>query len=447
MTCSAKDLPAKFTDALDAALTRAALTVERLAIKVDVTNRLIYRWLNGTRTPSVESLPALRKIENALSLPPDTLVSRVIRTRAKQFAHSCYPEHIFVDGEEVKLRGNKKVLLFLRPLLPDDYSERPMEERTEIATWLFKNLVRPTTAWAQWHRPLCTLPHAMKVFPPVVQKEWGELSIYKRDKLPPLGMKRNGSWSEDSASQYEDNFRRLMAYLTLSTGTEDSRFRGLGLDQSHLTLAAITCYPLIDGYFRWQARRRKDGPSVQSYSLADLHFVQMIIKLLSSEGGRLRQKPELAEHLKPLPGFIDEHFIERARTDWNGLCDEAVAEYIHLAASIEEVAEEQRDPFEPILLVLDLDHPQYHDPISALRHFSQNIINDLPDPSGAPIKAANQVRNYLIVRVLSITGLRSRNIRELTYREDNTGQLRRKGDKWVVVIPWHSRTSTARSSA
>ena len=164
----------------------------------------------------------------------------------------------------------------------------------------------------------------------------------------------------------------------------------------------------------------------------------MIINLLSPEHGWLRQKPELAGHLKLIPEFIDERFIKRAQTDWDGVCDEALAGYTYLSGCIEEVAEEQRNPFELILTVLDLDHPQYHNPISALRQFSQNIINDLPDPSGAPIKAARQVRNYLIVRILSVTGLRSRNIRELTYREDNTGHLQRKGDKWVVVIPWQS---------
>jgi integrase len=46
------------------------------------------------------------------------------------------------------------------------------------------------------------------------------------------------------------------------------------------------------------------------------------------------------------------------------------------------------------------------------------------------------MRNYQIVRLLSATALRSKNIRKLTYREDNTGHLRREGDKWVIEIPY-----------
>jgi integrase len=60
----------------------------------------------------------------------------------------------------------------------------------------------------------------------------------------------------------------------------------------------------------------------------------------------------------------------------------------------------------------------------------------LPDRAVAPVKAAKHIRNYLLVRILVATALRSRNIRELTYREDNTGHLRRKGDKWVILIPY-----------
>jgi integrase/transcriptional regulator with XRE-family HTH domain len=433
-----KDLPPQFSSALDAALDRAGMTAEDLAVKAGVRYQLLYSWLTKSKAPSIESYPRLRRIEKILSLPPDALVSRVIRTRAKQFSPTCYPEHVVVDGEEIKLRGNGRVLVHLRPLLPDDYEERPMEERAEVAAWLIKNLVRPATAWSRWHRPLCTLPYAMKEFPPTLKGEWEELHRYKRDALPPIGMRRSGTWTEEGAQIAGGELSRFMSFLTLSPDGEDPRFLGLGFDPSCLTLAVLTLPRLTDLYVRWKAGRRQGGPSAQSYSSTDLQFVQFVRKLLLPEHGWLRQKPELASHLRPIPGFIDKSFIKRAKSGWGKLCDEAVEDYTHLASGIEEVAEEQRDPFELIISLLDPGHEHYHNPISALRTFAQNIINDMPDPSIAAVKAATQVRNYLIVRVLSVTGLRSRNLRELTYRDDNTGHLRRNGSKWEVVIPWQS---------
>jgi integrase len=105
---------------------------------------------------------------------------------------------------------------------------------------------------------------------------------------------------------------------------------------------------------------------------------------------------------------------------------------------LEELIEEQRDPFEPIITLLDTDHTLYCNPLAALRTFSMNIISDLPNPATAPYAAAKRLRNYLITRILSATALRSKNLRQLTYREDNTGHLRRVGDKWVIVIPWQN---------
>jgi len=434
--CRSKELPKQFIAALEAALNRALMNTAQLSEAANVSLLKINAWLNGINNPAIESFPEIRRIEQALSLSLDTLTSRIIKTRPKHFSSSVYPEYVIVDNEEVKIRKDKKILSYLRPLLPDDYDTITADERLEITVWLVKNLIRPTTEWGRWHRSISGTHYSLREFPPVVAEEFNELVKFKREKIPPPDMKRVGSWSHETEVLHKNTFQQFFGYLSLPADAEDRRFRGLGLDPYVFTLAILSCHKFIDKWLRWKARRRKNGCEEDSYSFFDICILESIINHLEPETGWLRQKPEIAKYLKPISGFIDESFIKRARSDWNGTCDEALIKYKELAAVIEDVAEEQRDPFEPIMPLLDVDHLHYQNPILALRTFSQNIINDLPDPSLAPIKAARQVRNYLITRILFATVFRSRNIRELTYREDNTGQLRRRGDKWVVVISW-----------
>jgi hypothetical protein len=433
--CRTKELPRPFIKALECAMNRAVMSLAQLADAAGVSRFKLNAWLSGINTPAVESFPEVRRLEEALSLTADTLTSRVIRTRPKQFPSSAYPEYLTVDGEEVKIRGNHKMRSLLRPLLPDDFDTRAEGERVEMLAELIKNLVRPTTDWGRWHRANAGIITALSEFPPDVEAEFKDLEKFKSSTLPPRGMKRKGSWSKPTVLIHKNNLLRFFGYLNLPPDAEDIRLCGLGFDKGLFTLAMLTQPAFIDDWLRWMARKRKGGEEEESYSLFDLEILNDLIGHLEPETGWLRQKPELAKNLKPIPGYMDETFIARARSDWKSVCDEALGEYKSLAESVEEVAEEQRDPFELILPLLDVDHPSYQNPILALRTFAQNILNDLPDPALAPVRAARHVRSYLTVRILTATVLRSRNIRELTYREDNKGHLRRRGDKWVIAIP------------
>lgn len=436
--CRSKALPRTFTAALECAMGRAAMTARKLADAADVNNCTLHAWLRGEKTPAVESMPDVRRIELALSLPVNTLASRIVISRPKQFRQSVYPESVTVDGEEVKIRRNDVILARLRPLLPDDFGERGEDERSEMCVWLIRNLIQPTTEWGLWNRSAQGMRIALDPLLPVVEEEFAELAKFKGEKIRPRGMKREGSWSKPTEDLRKSTLHYFFGYLALPADAEDHRLRGLGLDPSLFSLAMLVCPGFIDEWTRWKAKRRTTSSEEDSYSSFDLGELESVMSYLMPSRGWLRQKPGLAGHLKPIPGFIDQAFIERAQREWGAVCDEAVKEYQSLYEEIDEVAEEQRDPFELILPLLDMTHPQYQNPIMALRTFAQNILADLPNPLSAPVRAAKHLRNYLIVRILIATALRSRNIRELTYRADNTGHLRRSGDKWVIVIPWQS---------
>jgi hypothetical protein len=438
--CRSKALPQRVVDALKAALLRTGTDAEQVAAAANISISKLQSWLDGVNNPGAESYPEIRRIERALSLPAAELTSKIIIPKARHFSRNVYPEYVSVDSEVIKVRDDERMRYFLRPLLPDDYDEWTTEERVEAASWLIKNLIKPTTDWGWWRLSVNGLRYALTDLPPEVGIEFEELAEFKCGLLPPDGMNRAGAWSESSKKMYRKAFCKFFGYLSLPAGAADPRLRGLGIDEGLFSLAALTCPPLVKSWIRWTATRRRkesgDAPGVDSYSSYDLNVVWSIVHHLERGTGWLRQKAQLAENLKAIPEFIDEAFIKRANGEWDKLCDEAVEEYKIFAALIEGVAEEQRDPFDPILPLLDMDSPNYQNPIVALKNFCRNIIADLPDPVRSPVRAAKHVRGYLIARVLAATALRSKNIRGLTYRADNKGQLRRRGDKWVIVISY-----------
>lgn len=438
--CGSKQQPLRFADALKAALAHARMSAEQLAAAANINLSQLNSWLDGMNDPGAETYPDIRRIERALSLPATELTSKIFTRKVKRFSLDVYPEYVSVDNEQIKVRENRRMRYLLRPLLPDDYDEWTSDERMKAASWLIKNLIQPATDWGSWNKTMNGLWYGMPDFPPVPSVEFEDLEEFKCGLLPPDGMSRNGCWSRSSRDMNKNDFLKFFGFLRLPADAEDPRLRGPGIDEGLFSLAVLTCPALVKRWVRWNAMRRRkesgDASGKDSHSFYDLCLVGRVVNHLERGTGWLRQKPQLAGHLKPIPGFIDEAFIERARRDWDGLCDEAIEEYTTFAELIEEVAEEQRDPFEVILPLLDLDSPQYQNPIIAIKNFCRNVIADLPDPARAPIKAAKHVRKYLMTRVLSASALRSRNIRELTYRADNKGELRRRGDKWVIVISY-----------
>lgn len=445
-------LPPDFPSAFKLVVERSGITIWALAELANVHHTLIQQWRDGTKTPSQQSFPAIERIEEVLGLQPKCLIMRINRSGSKRFRLTDYPEYITVNGESIAVRSNRTVLKKIRRLLPDDFDKRTEKEREEVTSWIYSNLLEPGTAWRRSQRfaVRADAQFLMPELPPIVKEEWQDLSAFKSGKLPPPGMERSGTWSSQTELLQYNSLTAILSPFTLPAEQDDPRVCGLGLSPDLLTLAMLTCPKVLHWRTCWMGRRRyenfrlgtpkerqddkeieNDDESVEMYSFRDSNLIKDWGGLLAPETGWLRQRPDLAYHLKPIPGFIDESFIKRAKKEWGKLCDEAYAYYINFAVTIEEVAEELRDSFEPIMPILESENP-----MAALRMFAQNILDDKPEPLSSPFRVAKHMRNYLIVRLLSATALRSKNMRELTYREDNTGHLRRDGGKWVIEIPY-----------
>lgn len=79
--------------------------------------------------------------------------------------------------------------------------------------------------------------------------------------------------------------------------------------------------------------------------------------LTRKETGWLRQHPNLASRVRPIDGLVSQTDIDRARTDWDDACDVYFKHASSRVKEIQRVARVHRDPFEPIMPVLEADSP------------------------------------------------------------------------------------------
>jgi hypothetical protein len=115
------------------------------------------------------------------------------------------------------------------------------------------------------------------------------------------------------------------------------------------------------------------------------------------------------------------------------------------AREIERVARVHRDPFEPILVVLEAPSP-----LAEYRKIADEIVRLMPDRRRYPKCAAEALRSLLLIRLGLHLGLRQKNLRQLLLRrrgetslserqliELQRGELRwsERENGWEVFIP------------
>ena len=124
----------------------------------------------------------------------------------------------------------------------------------------------------------------------------------------------------------------------------------------------------------------------------DMHRVAQ--SLARRDTGWLRQRPDLVGRLQPVAGLVSASDIAAARDSWGEVCERC---YVHAnarAKEIQRVARVHRDPFEPILPVLEAASP-----VGEYRKITEEIIRLMPDERRYPKAAAEAVRSFLLLRL------------------------------------------------
>jgi hypothetical protein len=272
--------------------------------------------------------------------------------------------------------------------------------------------------------------------PAALQAEMADLVHFKTAALTKLGFRRNGTWCAETSWQRVEHFGLMFGAMGAAS---DGPVAGLGASLQDLTFALLIFPAVWDWYLEWRFDRRG------FFTGWEVDMLQLGIALNRRDTGWLRQSPQLAMKLVPLDQLVSAKDVADARRDWSGMCDRLCAYALPRAKEVARVARIHRDPFEPILPILDADSP-----VSEYRKITEEILLRMPDAKRYPRGAAESARAFLMLRLGLHLGFRQRNLRELLFCEPGgsprserdlarirRGEIRRneRTNQWEVFVP------------
>jgi hypothetical protein len=418
-------------------------------------------WRRGVKAPrSIESLEILRRIEHRYRLPPGYFKAKLPHSSRSSVGRSV---------TNIGAAERRRIAWHL----PDDFDLRPLAEREKILEWVRTVVVSGATDYRRYqaaamkHRfairfpgigvaasslqadlyddgddedpdiglkevELCGAVDA----PPRLAAEMQALVRFKTATLTQVGLQRNGVWGEETAAQKVEHLGLMLGSLAAAPR---GAVRGYGVSVTHLSLGMLIFPAVWDWYIQWRERRRG------FYTAWETDLLSVGAALARKETGWMRQTPALAAALRPVTGLISQAEIDVVKADWDGACDVVYKHALARAKEVQRVSRVHRDPFEPIMPVLEADSP-----LREYRKITEEIIRLMPDERLYPKAAAEAVRSFLMLRLGLHLGLRQKNLRQLLLcapgrlptperglEELKRGEMRwsERDQGWEVVIP------------
>lgn len=353
-------------------------------------------WRRGQKEPqAAESLVLLNKIEQRYHLPEGF------------FREKLGPRPRASAGKTPELSPTESRRLAWH--LPDDFASRPAAERAKILEWVRSVIITGSTDYRRYHNETVKHRFGMRFdtsrrqndldAPPQLNEEMKDLVSFKTSTLTRAGFQRSGVWNEATSAQRTEHFGLLFGALA---APPDGVVQGLGLPATDLTFAMLLFPAVWDWYVQWRERRRG------FYTSWEADMLLLGAALTRADTGWLRQRPDLAERLKPVVSLVGQAEVEFAKANWDLACDQLHKHAVARAKEIERVARVHRDPFEPILAILEAESP-----LAEYRRITEEISRRMPDPRRYPKPHAEVVRSFLMLRIGLHSGLRQKNLRQL----------------------------------
>lgn len=446
------DEPGSFGEALRLHAARHGETTYHLYNAVvrpedGVHRSTLISWGKGKKAPrSAISLEILRRIERRYRLPEGYFASK------RGGAERAPGDFILQD---VTLAERRRLAWHL----PEDFNRRPRAEQVEIVDWVRRVIVSGSTDYRRYQAAMMRQRYAVRFAcaagprrklasvtsdteagivdaPARLNEEMAALLRFKTATFAAFGLQRNGVWGEETATQKVDHFGLWFGAFAAPV---ESEVHGFGADPHSLTFAMMVFPQVWDWYLQWRERRRG------FYTKWEIDLLSIAAAFCREETGWLRQMPSLADHLVVIEGLISADDIAAAQADWDGTCERMYKHARRRTKEIDRVARIHRDPFEPILPVLEAPSP-----VGEYRKITEEILRRLPDEELYPRAAAEAVRAFLLLRIGMHTGLRQKNLRELMLcvldglptserrlEDMKRGELRwsTRDQGWEILIP------------
>lgn len=427
-------------------------------------HKTLLSWIQGERAPgSIASLEILKRIEHRYRLTEGYFKEKLPHQSRSFHRHDLGD---IAPAERRRLAWH----------LPDDFASLPFAKRNEILDWVRRVIISGSTDYRRYQAvairqryairfpgvtygggslsPRTFLPataaerHVEEPFedpdllsgvvdaPPRLAMEMADLIRFKTSTLTAIGFQRNGVWGEETASQKIEHLGLMFGALAASPA---GVVKGRGVPLSQLTFGLLVFPGVWDWYLQWREQRRG------FYTRWEEDMLMAAMALTRAEVGWIRQHPELLKNVKPIEGLIEPEEIEAASRDWHGACDAFHRHAANRSREVQRVMRVHRDPFEPIMCVLEAESP-----LAEYRKITDEILKRMPDEDRYPRPAAEAIRSFLMLRLGLHLGLRQKNLRQLLVcprghfptserrLEDlKRGELRwsERDHGWEVLIP------------
>lgn len=447
------DDPADFAEALDLHMRRHKDTGYGLRRAVcgrddKVETTTFTAWRRGDKAPrSATSFRILAALERRWRLPPGYF-------RAKLH----HPGRMISNETLIPLPEPERRRMAWH--LPDDFAQLPQAKRDEIVAWVKSVIITGATDYRRFQAAAMKQrfamqfsatgtirPNAAKYWPddgrtrpvaapPALEAEAKDLLEFKCATLTSRGRQRAGVWGPDTADQKMEHLGLMLGALVASP---DGDVGGFGVALADVTFGLLAFPAVWDWYLGWRQKRRGFFTQWESEMLI------LGASLCRRETGWLRQTPALAERLTPIEGLITTADVAAAQADWNAVCDEQHRHALIRAKEIARVSRVHRDPFEPILPILEAESP-----VGEYRKITEEVLRYRPSRRRHPISAAESTRAFLMLRFGLHLGLRQKNLRQLLFKPRGwtatperqlealkRGELRwsARDNGWEVLVP------------
>lgn len=452
----APDDPPDFREALSLQMRRHGDTpwsISRaLYSQASINETTLRQWRDGTSSPNSEaSGKALRLIEKRYRLPQG-----YFKAKLPNSPRGLRRPPIAGVSQHIQQR--------LAWHLPDDFLSRPPAQQQEIVAWVRRVMVSGCTEFRQFRaaagkngfavrfgKPASLSPSPQRHYQgsadsdhqtgtidpsPKLAEEMADLLRFKTATLTPFSFERRGVWNEATATQMTHHFGLLFGSFAASPKGMN---KGLGVPLTRLTFAMLVFPSVWDWYLRWRYERRG------FFTEWEFNMLLVVVGLTRVKTGWLRQSPHFAERLRPIEGLFSARDIRAVAADWDTACNQVRNFAVSRVRDIKRIARVHRDPFEPILVILEAPSP-----LSEYRKIADEILKRMPDERRFPIAAAESVRSFLMIRLGLHLGVRQKNLRQLLFRqrgesptpercliEKRRGELRwcDRDNGWEVFIP------------
>jgi hypothetical protein len=419
------ELSKKFNDALQYLCSRAGITVTELARNIDEPDNMLRSWAAGDSAPDrFCGYPVVQKIEIYFGCKPKLLWLKVLfgRPGGGTIPAKYWPTEIPLD-----VRIRKEV----RARLPEDILARSEEERRA---------------------------EFLRVYERVKKILAKGINANRRRQIADRYRHNPKSWSQDLQLEVADYFQAGDVQIdetldewpapSLSEGTQDNilhslyslfgyassrRKRGPNIPVGNLSMAwfAVPELPNESAMFSVGRRPKKNEKShVLPKELALLFFGRQQV----SSKGWVRHRPDLAAKLVPVEGLLTEDDCREARNDWRRWCDRAYTKYQGYILQLRPLVAKRgtggaNNPKTKAASILK------GDVLGFLEHFSRRLSETAARYDPHKVGGAFAIRDFLMGSFKAKLYLRSRTDRNVTWRRDNTGHLRKIGNKYFLLVP------------